>query len=146
MYTFIKRTSPHPSLSNFDAPDRQVCSVRRPRTNTPLQALALMNDPTYVEAARHLGLRALRSAPDDAGRIIWAFRQAVGRRPSAAEVDVLERLLRDQRRAFEREPDAARRLLAVGESTPPDANPSEAAAWAVVAAAILNLDETLTKG
>ena len=146
MYTFIKRTSPHPSLSNFDAPDRQVCSVRRPRTNTPLQALALMNDPTYVEAARHLGLRALQAAPDDPGRIAWAFRQAVGRRPSAAEIDVLVRLLGDQRRTFDRDPDAARRLLTVGDSASNVANPSEAAAWAVVAAAILNLDETLTKG
>lgn len=145
MYTFIKRTSPHPSLSNFDAPDRQVCSVRRPRTNTPLQALALMNDPTYVEAARHLAGRLLREATDPKARIERGFRLALGRTPTEAESRVLLELLGAQRQSFAADPGRARSFLNVGESTQAFGDPTELAAWTVVASTLLNLDETITK-
>ncbi|MFM8359132.1 MAG: DUF1553 domain-containing protein [Verrucomicrobiota bacterium] len=146
LYTFIKRTSPHPQLSTFDAPDRQVCTVRRPRTNTPLQALALMNDPTYVEAARQLATRVLAASADDRERVTRAFRLATGRRPRPAEVDVLLRLQAEQLAVFRRDPGAASRLLQVGDSPPSPHDPAVLAAWTVVTSAILNLDETITKG
>lgn len=146
LYTFIKRTSPHPSLSNFDAPDRQVCAVRRPRTNTPLQALALMNDPTYVEAARKLAERAMEAAPDTRRRIIHAFRLATGRIPEDREIRMLEELYDAQLAEYRAQPDRAGTLLKVGESAVGTLDPLQLAAWTVVANAILNLDETLTKG
>lgn len=147
MYTFVKRTAVHPSLATFDAPDRQVCTVRRPRTNTPLQALALMNDPTYVEASRVLGERLLSSSSDDIARIDSAFRLVLARTPRAAEMDIVRRLLQEQRAHFESVPDAAGKLLRIGER--PVSNgfkPSELAAWTVVASTLLNLDEAITKG
>jgi hypothetical protein len=146
LYTFIKRTSPHPSLSNFDAPDRQVCSVRRPRTNTPLQALALMNDPTYVEAARKLAERVMEAAPDSRRRIIHGFRLATGRVPSDREIQLLQELYEAQLAGFRAHPYRAGDLLKVGESAVGAVDHLELAAWTVVANAILNLDETLTKG
>jgi hypothetical protein len=146
LYTFIKRTSPHPSLSTFDAPDRQVCTVKRPRTNTPLQALALMNDPTYVEAARHLAVRMRAGAKDDPSRIAFAFRLATGRAPKPLETELLLKLYREQVSRYRAEPAAAEQLLTLGASPRPDGDAAELAAWTVVASAILNLDETVTKG
>jgi hypothetical protein len=148
MYTFWKRTSPPPSLSTLDAPNRETCTVRRPRTNTPLQALVLMNDPTYVEAARKLAERMLLeggASTDD--RIAFGFRLATGRRPAERERDVLRRLLGKQRALYGADAPLARQLLEVGESARRDgiAEP-ELAAWTIVATTILNLDETLTKG
>ena len=147
LYTFWKRTCAPPSLGTFDAPDRQVCTVRRARTTTPLQALVLMNDPTYVEASRKLAERMMASAADDAGRIAHAFRLATGRLPRAAETDVLTRLYRSQLATYRADTGAADRLLGVGDS--PRAagfDSAELGAWTVVASAILNLDETITKG
>src|SRR5262249_44554406 len=89
MYTFWKRTCPPPSLATFDAPDRETCTVRRSRTNTPLQALVLMNDPTYVESSRKLAERMMTSASSADDRIALAFRLATARRPSSEEVAVL---------------------------------------------------------
>src|SRR5439155_26972753 len=89
MYTFWKRTSPPPTLMTFDAPDRETCTVRRSRTNTPLQALALMNDPTFVEASRHLAERLMREATTVEERIALAFRLATGRKPAEREAAVL---------------------------------------------------------
>ncbi len=146
MYTFIKRTSPHPSLSTFDAPDRQVCTVRRPRTNTPLQALALMNDPTYIEASRKLAERMIAAGHDEKGRITQAFRLATGRVPKGAELEVLLGLYRQQLAKYRADPGAAEKLLAVGDAAHGTTDPAELAAWTIVASAILNLDETVTKG
>jgi hypothetical protein len=148
MYTFWKRTSPPPSLMTFDAPDRETCTVRRARTNTPLQALVLMNDPTYVEASRKLAERMMTEGgptPDD--RIAFAFRLATARVPSARETDVLRRVFEDELAVYRKDGAAARKLLSVGEA-PRDArlDPAELAAWATVAGVILNLDETVTKG
>ncbi|MFN0067399.1 MAG: PSD1 and planctomycete cytochrome C domain-containing protein [Limisphaerales bacterium] len=147
MYTFIKRSSPPPQMSTFDAPDRETCSVRRPRTNTPLQALILLNDPTYIEASRKLAERLLRERGTDADRIAYAFRLATARLPRSAEAAALAELLEAQRRHYSADRASALKLLAVGESPRDEAlEPAELAAWTMVASAILNLDETVTKG
>ena len=148
MYTFWKRSCPPPSLVTFDAPDRETCIVRRERTNTPLQALVLLNDPIYIEAARGLAQRAILdggSTSDE--RLGYAFRIVTGRHPTPAEAAVLSAELRDRLQAFAADPETAKRLVAIGESQS-DASLSagELAAWTMVARLILNLDEAITKG
>jgi hypothetical protein len=148
MYTFWKRTAPPPSLITLDAPDRETCTVRRSRTNTPLQALVLMNDPTYVEAARKLAERTLAQGGltvDE--RIIFTFRLVTSRAPKAEELSVLKRVLERQLARYRSDPTAATKLLDVGES-PRDAryDVTETAAWTIVATTILNLDEAVTRG
>jgi hypothetical protein len=147
MYTFWKRTVPPASLTTFDAPDREKCTARRTLTNTPLQALVLLNDPTYVEAARALAERMLeQGGKDPASRIRWGFRLATARQPDANEVRVLKDIEVQELAQYRRDKDAARKLLDVGES-PADAklDSGELAAWTTVASMILNLDETITK-
>ncbi len=147
MYTFWKRTSPPPQLITFDAPDRETCTVRRSRTNTPLQALVLMNDPTYVEASRKLAERLLHEASATDDRLILAFRLATARPPTAAELGVLRQVLEKQLARYHADEKAALQLLAVGDSARVERlAPAELAAWTVVASVILNLDETVTKG
>jgi hypothetical protein len=147
MYTFWKRTAPPPDLTTLDAPDREVCTVRRPRTNTPLQALVLLNDPTYVEASRKLAERLLTEAETTDERITLAFRLATARRPTAAETVVLRKVLEAQRAVYRADEKAALKLLSVGESKRNEAlDPAELAAWTMVASAIMNLDETVTRG
>jgi hypothetical protein len=147
LYTFWKRTVPPASLATFDAPDREKCTARRAQTNTPLQALALLNDPTYVEAARGLAERtALEAGASADARITHAFRLATARRPSAREVSVLRGLYQTQLASYRRNRPAAEALVGVGESprrTRMDA--AELAAWTMVASTILNLDETITR-
>lgn len=146
MYTFWKRTSPPPTLATFDAPDRETCTVRRARTNTPLQALVLMNDPTYVEAARKLAERVMREASGSQERMILGFRLVTGRVPKEKELAVLEKVYDAQLTTFKPDLAAARKLLTVGEAAfDPTFNPAELAAWTVVANLILNLDETVSK-
>jgi hypothetical protein len=157
MYTFWKRTSPPPTLSTFDAPDREVCTVRRARTNTPLQALVLMNDPTYLEASRKLAERLLTEfsrvskgsisvAELDAQRLTCAFRLATGRMPEAAELDILRKAYARQAEHYRNNPQAAADLLKIGESPVDQAlNQSDLAAWTIVSSIVLNLDETMTK-
>jgi len=148
MYTFWKRTCPPPTLATFDAPDRETCTVRRARTNTPLQALILLNDPTYVEASRKLAERMLTEAgksPDE--RIAFAFRLATARQPSAGELAVVRKILDRQLAVYGKDRDAAMKLLSVGESPRNEKlDVAELAAWTTVASVILNLDETVTKG
>jgi hypothetical protein len=147
MYSFWKRTSPPPSLNTFDAPDREKCTARRARTNTPLQALVLLNDPTYVEASRALAQRMLTEAGHDpAARIDLAFRLATARKPTSKERQVLRDLAERESAVYRKDRGAARNLLHIGESkfdTKLDAG--ELAAWTTVASVILNLDETITK-
>lgn len=147
MYTFWKRTCPPPSLATLDAPDREVCVVRRSRTNTPLQALVLMNDPTYVEAARKLAERIMKEGGATAEeRIAFAFKLATARSPKEKEVAVLKRVFESQRDRYAKDKPAAEKLLKVGEA-PRDENLDavELAAWAMVANAIMNLDEVVTR-
>jgi Protein of unknown function (DUF1553)/Protein of unknown function (DUF1549)/Concanavalin A-like lectin/glucanases superfamily/Planctomycete cytochrome C len=147
MYTFWKRTVPYPSLNTFDAPDREKCTARRTVTNTPLQALVLMNDPTYIEAARKLAERDLNEAgPNETDRIRYAFRLATDRDPSPKEMTILAALYRKQRAHYDAARGDAEKLLAIGESPrDPKKDPVDLAAWTMVTSTILNLDETITK-
>ena len=147
MYTFWKRTVPPPSLQMFDAPEREFCMVRRSVTNTPLQALALMNDPTYVEASRKLAERMLiEGGISPAQRINYAYRLCVARSATPAEQKVLTGLLTDQLTVFRKDPKTAEKLLAVGEAKRNEKlDAAELAAWTIIAGTILNLDETITK-
>jgi Protein of unknown function (DUF1553)/Protein of unknown function (DUF1549)/Planctomycete cytochrome C/Concanavalin A-like lectin/glucanases superfamily len=146
MYTVWKRTVPPPSLTIFDAPDREKCTARRGITNTPLQALALLNDPTYVEAARALAQRALRSGgKSDRERIDFAFRLATARNPDQEERSVLLDSLQEFRSSYRQDRTQAGKLLAMGQmKADPKLDPRELAAWTTVASMILNLDETVT--
>ncbi len=146
MYTFWKRTSPPPAMSAFDAPDRETCVVRRGRTNTPLQALVLLNDPTYVEAARKFAERVMMHASSDEERLAFAFKLALCRTPRPEEQTILLDFRRAARQQFNHDPAAAEKLLGVGQS-PRDASLDtvDLAAWTTVTSMILNLDETITK-
>jgi len=147
MYTFWKRTAPPPSLITFDAPDRETCAVRRSRTNTPLQALVLMNDPTYVEASRKLAERIMKeggAAP--AERISFAFRLVMTRQPGEKETAALRRVFEQQLAVCKKSPEAATKILSAGESPRDDKlDVAELAAWAMTASVILNLDEAVTR-
>ncbi|HLJ17385.1 MAG TPA: DUF1553 domain-containing protein [Bryobacteraceae bacterium] len=147
MYIFWKRTSPPPALLTFDAPSREKCTARRGVTNTPLQALVLLNDPTYIESARMLAERTLRDGGHDANqRIRYAFRLATERTPTPKEIQVLRGLEQQELTEYRANKTDAEKLLAVGEA-PRDTklDSSELAAWTTVASTILNLDETVTK-
>jgi hypothetical protein len=147
MYTFWKRTSPPPTLITFDAPDRETCTVRRARTNTPLQALVLMNDPTYTEASRKLAERIMGEAADAKERITLAFRLATARRPKPVELTVLEKVFAKELETYRKDRQAAMKLLSVGESKRNEKlDAAELAAWTALASVILNLDESVTKG
>lgn len=147
MYTFWKRTVAPPGMVMFDASTREACTVRETRTNTPLQALNLMNDVTYVEAARVLAQRAWReggSIPAD--RLTRAFQLVVARPPRPVERDVLLRAWDYHRTRFEKDPDAAQAFAKQGESAPEASIPAvELAAYTAVAQMLLNLDEAVTK-
>jgi hypothetical protein len=147
MYTFWKRTCPPPGMTTFDAPDRETCTIRRARTNTPLQALVLMNDPTYLEAARKMAERVMKDggAADDS-RVKYAFRLAVSRDPRDAEQKLLLNLLAQARQRFAASTSDAKKLLAVGASPRDEQlDVSELAAWTTLSSMILSLDETITK-
>ena len=148
MYTFWKRTCPPPQLQTFDAPDRETCTVNRERTNTPLQALVLLNDPTYVEAARILAERMMtQGGATPAERIRFAFRLATARPPSERELTMLTELFEKQQTRYRADRPAAAKLLANGETKRNEKlDAAELAAWTNVASTILNLDETVTKG
>jgi hypothetical protein len=147
MYTFWKRTSAPAQMLAFDAPDREKCTVRRTITNTPLQALILMNDPTYLEAARKLAERVIRQSPKARQkRAALTFQLATLQPPSKAELRELTRLAKDQLAHFQKFPSEAAELLSNGESAfDKTIPPAELAAWTAVASAVLNLDETITK-
>jgi len=147
LYTFWKRTAPPPSMSTFDAPSRENCTVRRPRTNTPLQALALMNDKQYIDAARKLAERMiLEGGSTPESRLTFGFRWVIARPPSPHELEVLRRSLDKQTAIFQADKSAAEKLIAYGDS-PRNASidPIEHAAWTMVANLLINLDETITK-
>lgn len=147
LYVFIKRTAPHPFLANFDAPNReQLCAVRD-RTNTPLQALQLMNDVQHVEAARALAERALtEGGKTTEERITFLYLTLLSRRPDAEELRLVSDNLEQQRKLYQSDPAAARKLVTTGESKPRGvAQAEETAAWTMVANLLLNLDETLNR-
>jgi hypothetical protein len=138
LYTFWRRTAPYPSMVAFDAPSREVCVAMRPRTNTPMQALVLLNDPAYMEAAVALAQRmAERGKGNLQASLRYGFRCCTAREPTPAELQRLEQLYRQMRERYAKQPDAAQKL--VGK---PDAH---TAALALVANTLLNLDETITR-
>jgi hypothetical protein len=147
LYTFLKRTAPPPFMSNFDAPSREAFCARRERSNTPLQALQLLNDVQHVEAARVLATRALAaSAVDDAARIDWLFRTVLARGPEPAEARVVAESLAAHRDRYAADPAAAGKLIRHGDAPPPaHVPPAELAAWTLVGNTLLNLDEALTR-
>ncbi len=147
MYTYWKRSSPHPSMTTFDAPGREKCTASRPRTNTPLQALVTLNDPQFVEAARAFGQRILKQAGSTpAERITFAYWNALGRPPRPDETAVMQAFVQKQKTRFGADRANAEKLLAIGEQ-PRDASldPIEHAAWTMVASTLMNLDEFLMR-
>ena len=147
LYTIWRRSSPYPSFTNFDAPDRAASCVRRPRTNTALQALNLLNDPAYVEAAVALA-RRIQAAPGVGGvseKVRFGLRLALAREPTGRELRRLETLYRDEVERFRASPEKARALVE-DWNVRMEESASELAAWFFVANALLNLDETITKG
>jgi hypothetical protein len=147
LYTYVQRTFPHPSLIAFDAPSREECTVERPRSNTPQQALVLLNDPTYVEAARALAEKVLRDGgKTDSDRLLFAYRRVLGRTPRAGEVEVLLPLLGRHLKHYQVDSAAADDLLTVGQAVAvKDVDRPALAAWTSVARVLLNLHETITR-
>jgi hypothetical protein len=147
LYVYRKRTVPNPMLATFDAPGREFCQVRRARTNTPLQALELLNDVTYVEAARGLAqLMLTEGGATPEARLSYGFRRATARTPGGAELKVLLRGLEHYRRTFAGDRESSARLIRHGDSKPAERlDPVELAAYTAAASVILNLDETITK-
>ena len=147
LYTHWQRTFLHPSLLAFDAPSREECTAERSISNTPKAALALLNDPTYVEAARAMAARVIaEGGKETKSRIQWAWREATSRPPSQQEAAVLEGLLKTNRQFYNENPPAAAKLLKVGLKAPPkNVDPAELAAWTSITRAILNLNEVITR-
>jgi mono/diheme cytochrome c family protein len=147
LYTYWQRTFPHPSLLAFDAPSREECTVERPRSNTPQQGLVLLNDPTYVEAARALAEKTLREAgKSDAGRLDFAYRQVLGRRADTHEASVLLPLLERHLKQYRSDKEAANAILSVGQApVGKDVDRPTLAAWTSVTRVLLNLHETITR-
>ncbi len=148
LYTWWQRSFAHPSMLAFDAPTREECAAERSRSNIPQQALVLLNDPTYVEAARSLALRTAREAKGDVeARIQWMWRQALGRNPLANELATLRGLLDKHLGEYRANPASAAEYLKVGSTRlPVGVDAPELAAWTNVARTILNLHETITRG
>jgi hypothetical protein len=147
LYTFWKRTVPPPLMTTFDAPSREICVMKRSRTTTPLQALALMNETSFVEAARNFGQRMLREGGQTVDeQLAWAFRTVLARAATDAEMRILKENHTKQIARFSQDTAAAEKLLAVGESRRDSKLPvPELAAATACASLILNLDETVTK-
>jgi hypothetical protein len=133
-------------MSAFDAPNREVCTITRSNTSTPLQALVLLNDPQFVEAARAFAERILHQPGDDAARLRWGFTEALSRAPKPAELKVLTAALTRERQRYSTAPQAADGALKTGES-PRDLQipATEHAAWMQVASLMLNLSESVTR-
>ena len=146
VYTLWKRASPPPAMLMFDAPTRESCVIRRPLTNTPLQALALWNDEQFVEASRALAQRTLAEREDDVARLTTLFRRCTGRAPAPAELQRMRGTLEAFRERYESQPQDAQALLAIGAApAPPEPAPGELAAWTLIANALLSLHETITQ-
>jgi len=147
LYTYWRRSFWHPSLRAFDAPAREECVAERPRSNTPQQSLVLLNDPTYVEAARVFAARVIHEGgSSDIDRLKLAFRLAVSRNPTESEMDALTRFVSRQMKRFATDKAAAEKVVSAGESPQPKDIPlTEYAAWTAVARVVLNLHETISR-
>lgn len=146
LYTYRKRTVPHPTVATFDGVGRDICAVYRDRTNTPLQALALLNDVTYVEAAIHLAVRVVDAEAEHQQRLRLAFRRVTSRWPDADELGILLSAFEKYKQQFAAAPQAAKAFLETGDSDLPVPNdPVSLASYASVCSVILNLDEAITR-
>jgi hypothetical protein len=147
IYTFLKRTAPAPFMASFDGPSREQSCAVRGRTNTPMQALQLMNDVQHVEAARNLAQRILKQGGNkDGERIRWAWRVVTARWPVTEEAEILQSTLNEHRMRFTKDTEAAKKLIAFGESkTDPNMKTEELAAWTLTVNLLLNLDEVVNK-
>ncbi|MEO1995802.1 MAG: DUF1553 domain-containing protein, partial [Planctomycetaceae bacterium] len=148
VYTFWKRTSPPPSMAAFNAPTREQCTVRRERTNTPLQALVLMNDPQFVESARHLAEISLldRSLADDRSRALWMLFRVLSRPASELDVTDVTASIVELRTLFSKRPEVANKLIRTGDSVPDQTlEPVELAAWTMIANTLMNRDDFINK-
>ena len=141
IYIHFQRTVPYPMLMTFDCPDSNVSAIRRTRSNTPLQALTLMNDPVFFECAQALAARACEEGPQD--RLLWLFRTCLARAPRERELESLRRLLDDQSEVFSEDIETAGRV--VGEYLPEGIEAAAMAPWVMVARAVMNLDEFVTR-
>ncbi|MCA9044294.1 MAG: DUF1553 domain-containing protein, partial [Planctomycetaceae bacterium] len=145
LYTFWCRSFLHPSLLAFDATSREECVADRPKSNTPLQALVLLNDPTYVEAARVLGASTAASGDNDEARLNYAFQQVLQRQPSAEESALLLQIVDQQRQELAAHAELTSTFAKNGDAPPAADNSTEATTWATIARVLLNLDETITR-
>jgi len=146
LYTFIKRAAPPASMDIFNAPSREVCAVKRERTNTPLQALATLNDPQFVEAARHLAEAALTRGRKDEEALDFIAERLLSRSLTAKELAIVKGTLKEMHSFYEKQPDAAKELIGIGESKASDQLSSpRLAAMTMVANQLMNLDEALNK-
>jgi len=143
LYIWFQRTSPYPMLLTFDAPDGNLCCVRRERSNTPLQALTLLNDTVFVECAQALGKRMIDRKEDAKGRLRFAFLLCLGREPSGTEMDRLSRLHEELVQSYRTKPEAASKLL--GKRKVDGIDSVESAAWVAIARMLMNLDEFVTR-
>jgi hypothetical protein len=145
LYLFWKRTSPHPVMLTFDAPMREMCTVRRGRTNTPLQALTTMNEPAFLEASRTMAERVLRTPGDDAARLDRAYEIALGRDPTPTEAKLFQGALVRYRQKYIADPKAAEKLLTIGDAPRTSTLPApEHATWMLICSTLMNTDEFLT--
>ena len=146
LYTYWKRTAPPPSMMAFDAPNREICTIDRGNTTTPLQALVTLNDPQFVEAARAFAEKILAHPGDDPARLAWAFAECLSRAPRPKELGVLAAALGRERARYAKDAAAARAFLSAGESPRNETLPlAEHAAWAQVATLLLNLSESIAR-
>ncbi len=147
IYTYWKRACPPPSLMTFDAPTREFCTIRRPSTDTPLQALVIWNDEQFVEAARVLAERVLDVQGGDRERLTSLYRRCTARRPNESELALLTKTLGEFRERYRAAPDDAKKLIAIGmKPAKPELEPVELAAWTLVASALFDLDATICQG
>jgi hypothetical protein len=147
LYTFWKRTAPPPNMTSFDAPNRESYCLRRERSNTPLQALTLMNDVQFFEAARNFAQNVMQTNASTDARITALFRTSTGRFPSAQEAEIVRQDFEKHLASYTAKPEEAKKAISYGESKPDEKlNPAELAAWTMVANLVMNLDEVVTKG
>ena len=146
IYTYLKRTSPYPTMTAFDAPSREICTARRIRSNTPLQALVTLNDPVFVEAAQAFARKLIHSKTTLSERLQLAYQTALSREADNSEILTLQELYEERLAFYSKNPSHAQQLAEnpIGK-LPPAANKAEYAAWTAVCNVILNLDEFLTK-
>ena len=146
MYTFWKRTVPPPTMVTFDASSREICVLSRSRTNTPLQALALLNEVSYVEAARNLAQQMMKRESEEGDRLRWGWRQVTSRQPTDYEMSILSKSLQRSLERYSKDQQAAIELIAFGESIADESlKPHQLAAYTVIASMLLNLDEVINR-